>query len=421
MTNAPLSLQTRALQTDRQHGHRAPTLRALEANLAALTVFLSPMNYFRFDAVYLTLADLAACATLLVMLFRGSVPRAPLGIATPLWFGGVLAIATGLTIGSVVNGDMVSLIAMLLQYFFSLVVFVVIIAGRSYRETVTLLKVLVLSITIVMAFGAFVIHFVPDPDLRLVSYNGRLRSLVERSNEAAALGAIAIVLLLSLTLMGEVRRMTAALFMPILLYGILLTGSNTGVVLTIFGISATVLFSGSAYVMTGFLLASAAAVAATFLAGDVILPEVFKDRVLSALTSGNFGEAGTFEDRFLLIQEAIDIARDTLLVGLGADQYRTVSAYGAPVHNTYLLLLAEGGLIALIGLALLLLAGLTLAGTAISNAGTRRQGFIALTIVLIYAALLLSFAHFYARFWCVPLALAIALPAARLKANSRTT
>ena len=68
---------------------------------------------------------------------------------------------------------------------------------------------------------------------------------------------------------------------------------------------------------------------------------------------------------------------------------------------------------------LLLLSGVTLAWVAIVVAGARTEGLIALTIILIYAAMLSSFAHFYARFWSVPLVLALALAAACLNTKSR--
>ncbi|RMA41548.1 O-antigen ligase family protein [Rhodophyticola porphyridii] len=419
MTILSLPFLSPALRAARFRKGAAPALDQLDSKLAALTVFLSPMNFFRLDVVYLTLADAAACATLLVMLLKGNVPRAPLGMATPIWLAGTLALAAGLTIGSVANGEMLPLVVVLLQYSFSLIVLVYVLAGRGYRQTVALMKVLVFSIAVVMAFGAYVVHYVPDPDLRLVSGSGRMRSLVERENAAAALGSIAIVLLLNLTLHGEFRRITAALVMPLLLYGVILTGSNTGLIITVFGITVTALFSGSTRVAFGFFLAAAMAVVLVMFAGDIILPEVFRERVLTALTTGDLNQAGTFEDRYFLIREALETARHTLVVGLGADQYSTISAHGAPVHNAYLLLLTEGGLISLFGLVLLLMTGVTLAWAAIAVAGARTEGLIALTIILIYAAMLNFFAHFYARFWGVPLVLALALAAACLNTKPR--
>lgn len=391
-----------------------PALGTLEGRLAAATVFLSPMNYFRLEAAFVTLSDLLACATLLVMLLQGRLPRAPFGIATSFWLAGFLALAAGLTLGSVAHAEMGGLVVILAQYFFSLVVLPFVLAGRPYREAIALLKVLAASIVAVMVFGIWVIHFVPDPDLRFVSYSGRLRSLVERQNECAALGAIAIVLLLNLALLREVRARTVALALPILLYGIVLTGSNTGILMLALGVAVTVIFSGSARAMIGCAALTGAAVAAVLAGGDAFLPEVFRERVLAALMEGNITEAGTFEGRFHLMQDAVEISRHTLLFGLGADQYREVSAHGAPVHNTYMLLLAEGGMLSLMGLVMMLMTGAFLGWAAIVHGRARMQGLVTLVIVVIFAAMLNTFPHFYARFWNVPLILALGLAAACL-------
>ena len=139
---------------------------------------------------------------------------------------------------------------------------------------------------------------------------------------------------------------------------------------------------------------------------------MFRDRVLNGILAGDVEQAGTFSDRVMLIQEAIRIAPDWLLVGMGADQYRYFSAYGHPVHNTYLLLLNEGGLLSLSGLLLLLLTGLPAAFLALSSGPTRKNGALTLTILLIYALVLSTFPHFYARFWNVPLILALSVSCA---------
>src|SRR3546814_14727504 len=72
-------------------------------------------------------------------------------------------------------------------------------------------------------------------------------------------------------------------------------------------------------------------------------------------------QAGTFTGRMDLILEAWEIVEDTMFVGIGVDQYRVVSPTQVPVHNMYLLLWAEGGLLALLGWMLLL----TLAGVSV--------------------------------------------------------
>jgi hypothetical protein len=74
---------------------------------------------------------------------------------------------------------------------------------------------------------------------------------------------------------------------------------------------------------------------------------------------------------------------------------------------------------ALFGLVLLLMAGVYLAWAAGIGAGARLQSLVTLTVVVSFATLLNTFPHFYARFWTVPLVIALALSAACLKPRGR--
>jgi hypothetical protein len=110
-----------------------------------------------------------------------------------------------------------------------------------------------------------------------------------------------------------------------------------------------------------------------------------------------------------LIHEALDVVDDQLLVGLGVDQYRVKSELGAPVHDVYLLLWAEGGLPALIGwLMLPQIIALTALWVFLRPGGR----LIAATVLAVVAVFLLAAtgnAHMYGRFWVVPLHLCTAL------------
>src|SRR3546814_1492658 len=89
-------------------------------------------------------------------------------------------------------------------------------------------------------------------------------------------------------------------------------------------------------------MAVLAAAGAILVAAGYQLPEVFQGRVGGAIESGDMSQAGTYTGRMDLIREAWGIVEDTMIVGLGVDQYRTISFADTPVHNMYLLLWAEG-------------------------------------------------------------------------------
>ena len=78
--------------------------------------------------------------------------------------------------------------------------------------------------------------------------------------------------------------------------------------------------------------------------------------------------------------EAYDLTRRTIFVGLGADQYRTISAHDTPVHNTYLLLLAEGVLMSLIGHVGLIITGIVIGWPNFVSRSNRWYGVLTITI-----------------------------------------
>ncbi len=137
------------------------------------------------------------------------------------------------------------------------------------------------------------------------------------------------------------------------------------------------------------------------------LPQIFVNRVGNAIGSGDIDQAGTFVGRMALIREAWSIADHHLFIGLGADQYRVVSVYQAPVHNMYLLLWAEGGLIAMFGWVLMQAVILA----AAVKAYPRDHVAAALTLSVATTFLISSTAspHMYARLWPVPVLLALAV------------
>src|SRR3546814_16856122 len=106
-----------------------------------------------------------------------------------------------------------------------------------------------------------------------------------------------------------------------------------------------------------------------------------------------------------LIREAWGIVEDTMIVGLGVEQYRTISFADTPVHNMYLLLWAEGGLLALLGwLLLMTISALVAIGVYQYDRQAAALGLSVLATFLIFST---ASPHMYARVWLVPLMLAL--------------
>ncbi len=375
--------------------------------LLIVVVFLSPMNYIRSDLVYFTLGDLFCILTFTYLLARGRLATQPFGKETSNWYIGVALFLVGLTLGSVVNGSPITGLNALAQYTFSWVILPMIIMSRSHLEIVLLIRVFVFSMVCVMLHGAYVVNFDPENTI-FISGNGRMSGLIERENAAGVLGAVAIVFTLWLYILRYFSVTSFVVAGIVILYGILLTGSNTGFLLVCAGVLTLSLLAGSIRLVFVVVVVGSALVFFIYQWGEVFLPEVFQKRVLGAITNRDIGQAGTFEDRLLLIREALSIARESIWIGLGVDQHRVISAYGAPVHNTFILTLTEGGILSLTGLVFLMITASFIGWKAL-RLNARLPGALSLTYVFLFALILNGFTHVYARFWAVPLLLALAV------------
>lgn len=392
-----------------------------EFAVAIAVVFTSPMNFLRVQAFYFTLSDALMCLCLLMMLRRGRLSLQPIGQASTFyWFLGLSMLLGSLSCSSVVNGDPLRGIVYTLQYFFAYFVLLLVIAGRSERELVILAKVYIFAILLMCLHGAYLINVDGQRNTSFVSGNGRFTGFVERENECAALIALAVPMLLYLCADRRLTRF-ALLALPILAYGVMLTGSNTG--LGAFALSVTI-FSALTLSWKRFALAAvviAAAIAtATSWARDY-LPTIFQQRVLGALESGDLTQAGTFDHRVELIHEAMDRANNTILFGIGADQFAVTSAVAQPVHNLYLLLWTEGGLLCMVGFVIMIAAGYGPALSALRRPQGNAVAACTISTVTIFLLSVNAFPSVYGRFWAMPVVLAVALSSAFLRRGSPKT
>ena len=386
-------------------------LDQLEFFLAGGTVFLAPINTLRHPSFYLTLSDVLAVICLFVMLLNRSLPVRPFGSVTFWWIVGLVMLVGGLLVSSLVNGDATRGIVVSSQYGAAYFLLPFVIVSRSRSQVEILAKLFVLIVVLMCLHGVYLIHYVGEVNTRFVSGNGRLMSFVERQNAFAAVIAMTFPLLFWLGEEGRIRRIYLWIALPVLAYGIMLTGSATGMagMSYAFAIYLLVIISRSLRQIALAFAGVTAAVAAFAIWGKAILPAVFQKRILGALESGDIDQAGTFSHRYDLMMEALRLVDDAILLGFGADQYRVVSPLQQPVHNAYLLIWAEGGLIAVVGLLLLVFSGLLTLPGVFRQAAGRSAAICTFCLVTQFAFLINATPHIYARFWIVPLLLGIAV------------
>ena len=372
-------------------------------------MFLLPFNFLRFEAAYFTASDFLCLTSIGLRLLSGGLPLRPFGAGTPFWlFGGAL-MAGAMLLSSILFGDAQRGFIVTAQYLYTFHLIPLVVLGRDWRRTIALVYAFVLAIVVMCVFGVYLIHIDGQTHTRFVSGSGRLRSFIERSNECASVIAMTAPLILWRFEAGRLRRLTTMCLIGLCIYATMLTGSNSGLAALIFAVGCFLLFALTPKRLVLATLASAAAVAALLIVGRDYLPPVFRERVLSALESGDLEQAGTFGGRLALMLESIDLADRAMVLGMGADRYRVLSAWEAPVHNAYLLIWNEGGLLALVGFAVILL-GFAIAGLeAAARAGGRIHTAAAVCTLAPFALLINAAPHVYGRFWVGPILCGLAI------------
>ncbi len=389
----------------------------LERILVSAAVFFAHFPLWRHSAVFFTVSDLLFCLALLTIVLTRGVPRAPLGALMPYWLGACALLVVPLVGSSLINGVPTRGLIVIAQYLFSFALLPFVIMGRDHAATIDLAKVFVAGSFVANLVGVAFYYAEFDGGFLYVSGAGRLAGFVGDPNGNAHMLALTCPLVVYLWLSGRMALYYVVPVLLVLAVALVLTSSNNGLALTALGLSTFLVTLRDLRYLGRALAGLAVCLVLIFAWGSFWLPETFEQRVLGAVRSGSLDEAGTFEGRVALMKEAIELIDDTMLVGLGVDQYRVLSRFGAPVHNTFLLIWTEGGLPALIGWLCLLI--MVVAG-ALLIAGRRLDGALGCAVGLVFACIGFTTSHTYGRHLVVPVHLAMALVLASVAARGRS-
>lgn len=390
----------------------------LERMLVGAAVFLAHFPLWRHAAVFFTLSDLLFCLTLVTIVLTRGLPRAPLGPLMPYWLGGCVLLVMPLVGSSLINGVPMRGLIVIAQYLFSFALLPFVIMGRDHDATIDLAKTFVAGSFVANVVGVAFYYAEFDGGFLYVSGAGRLAGFVGDPNGNAHMMALTYPFAVYLWLSGRMAPYYVAPVLLVLAVALVLTSSNNGLALTALGLLVFLVMLRDLRYLGRALAGLAVCLLLIFAWGSFWLPETFEQRVLGAVRSGSLDEAGTFEGRVALMKEAIELIDDTMLVGLGVDQYRVLSRFGAPVHNTFLLIWTEGGLPALIGWLSLLI--MVVAGAVLIGAH-RLDGALGCAVGLVFACIGFTTSHTYGRHLVVPVHLAMALVLTSLAARSRET
>jgi hypothetical protein len=384
-------------------------LAALELPITRLAVFLSVFPSLRPGDLFFTYGDMVFCLSGALLLLSGRLRLAPMGPLTVPWLLAFAVLSGALIVSSLLGDAPERALIVLGQYAFAYVLLAYIVVRTDEPVVDILIKTFVLGMVCVNAYGLVVYYGDGDESLRFVTGSGRLASFMDNPNTNANVIALTLPLVLYLGFARKWRLAYVLGSFALLAWALVAASSVGGLLWSLAGIAVFLALTIKWRALVAIAIGVAVAVPLFNTYGEALLPETFQARVLSAAQSGDMSDAGTFSFRMSLINEALDLVGDRLLTGVGVDQYRVQSKFGAPVHNAYLLLWAEGGLPALIGWLMLPQILALTALCVFRQPGGRLITATVLAVVVVFLLDATGNAHMYGRYWTVPLHLCTGL------------
>jgi len=382
----------------------------LELFLAVTTAFLAPINAARLNGIYITFADISALLCLVIIFANHGIPRHIFGALTKVYFLGIFVFCGSILLSSIVNGDGVRGLIGVAQYILAYIIFPLVLIRRTHKEAWIIAFAFLAAMMVICLHGIIIITFDMDVGTRFISYSGRLRGLVERENELGGLLAMSVPLVIVLIRTKWFPFYFGWFILLSILYTIMLTGSNTGMACFVIAFIGALLFSDN-LLLNAIYLSSVATILVLVVAifGTAFLPDIFEDRVLTAFRTGDIEHLGTLSGRLELVAESIHLAEPYLFIGMGFDQLRELSVHGAPVHNVFLLVLNEGGVFALFGFLIILIAIFTQASLVVLHTRSWNAGAFLMVTVIVFTIVISGLPHVYARFLVLPWIVAVGL------------
>jgi O-antigen ligase len=397
-------------------GHAGPfDWGRIASHALAAAIFFSSWSLARFGGVNVTLADALLLCALLILLAQGRVTRVPFGPLTPFWIGGLLTMLAGLFISTLINGEAIRWLNVASQYALAYLGVTVLLMSQDAVWMRRLCAMFVLGVTASQAIGVAATFFFTLNDVLpvlgdgFITGNGRVGAMAGEPNPNGASVAFAMPMLLYCLRQRILPPLFGLCCAVVLVWGLLLSASFTGFAATSLAALITITLLGLRYLVRLALVVAVAG--GIFVASGAPLPATFQERVGGAVGHADLGQAGTFVNRAELMEEAWQFAEKTAFIGMGVDQYRLISAHDNPVHNLYLLIWNEGGIVAFVGLITMLCLLIVLA--AYGFRFCPREGAMALAVVVVFLIYTSSLPHMYSRNWAMPVMLALSTIYAR--------
>lgn len=406
--------------------------------IALAGVFMSPFYTLRLGNLYLTISDvLFLISAGLLMLTRPSNQRRRMSAATGLWvFGGtliIIAYAASDLVASTVNANTV---AVCLQYGFITFLVPFVIAELTCTTRLHAARAFVSGVTFAIGIGLFLRLAFPHIYASGVA-NGTFIGYMRFGSFLGANGLAKVVALsVPLTwfsLYGKRRWwIVGACFLVIGIYGVTLSASIGGLISVLVAgtlIPALMVITGRHARRRLVLVLAVVVVPAGLIIVDTTSEATWHAIVrptggpLAEVASriygdnGEFGlsEVGSFGEKAGLATEAYAFIGESPIKGMGSQQYVRRSMYSLPVHNSFLLVWAESGLLGLIGIMLWAVAPVARAWVLFRDSTSISVTRLAVMVLVVGAIWLLNSmtnTEAYSRFYVIPVIIALTQRAA---------
>lgn len=317
-------------------------------------VVLSLFPILRHTSFNLTAADAVFAISIPLSVLAGvSKQNTLLRRLAGSWSLGCAGVVLGLISSSVINGDTARGAIVSSQYLFAYIGIGLCVWDLTAEEISHLLKWFLFGVAAVCLHGICVYFFAPGSTTYVSA--GRLGGLLENPNRLAKTIGATIPVLLGLYFGKFIRPLTAITCAWLLVVALGLTGSIGGLLGAVFGISAFLVAGGYRMIRPSTFISIG-------IAGIIVLVtvpsiEVFERRVAPALSAATIMEGGSAQSKLDLVRFGLNQLSSSPIIGIGADESARISFSREPIHNTYVLLWVEGGLIAFLGWLTMLATG----------------------------------------------------------------
>ncbi len=390
--------------------HRHSVSETIIRYALIIGVMLTPFMMWRFHPdIQFTLSDGCFLMAAILAAASGRLNLKPFADMSPWWLFSFSLMLVALGASSLINGDPIRFTITGSQYVFAYLALPFLLFAGTWKDEILLAKFFVAAVVAAEAFSVALFYYYGENHVSAAWINqdfitgaGRLGSFTASANRNAALISLTLPFVLYFAKMRLLPLWLCLVYAAILMLALLLTASVTGFVSSI---AAILIFALASYGWRAWKpIAAALGILTLAFSAGVPIPATFEKRVLSAFETGDISEAGTYGGRMQLIEEAWQLSDNTHLLGIGADQFRSISVQGAPVHNIILLIWTEGGMFALLGwtLAMGILALIAVRTIKYDKAAAA----LALSVALSFFIISNASTHVYARLWVVPILIA---------------